>query len=64
MENESKPAGSKRMEILQQSLAKKQTAFDNKLQAHFEDMQSANGQPHYSEKIIDRLAAHHGSRVG
>ncbi|UOO76513.1 hypothetical protein LVJ85_10955 [Neisseria sp. Dent CA1/247] len=45
MENESKPAGSKRMDILQQSLAKKQTAFDNKLQAHFDDVQSANGQP-------------------
>lgn len=45
MENESKPVGSKRMEILQQSLAKKQTAFDNKLQAHFDDVQSANGQP-------------------
>ncbi|WP_054599958.1 hypothetical protein [Neisseria sp. 74A18] len=45
MENESKPASSKRMEILQQSLAKKQTAFDNKLQAHFDDVQSANGQP-------------------
>ncbi|OSI07419.1 Uncharacterised protein [Neisseria animaloris] len=45
MENESKPAGSKRMEVLQQSLTKKQTAFDNKLQAHFDDVQSANGQP-------------------
>ncbi|RPD90192.1 hypothetical protein EGK75_01960 [Neisseria weixii] len=40
-----KPAGSRRMEILQQSLADKQAAFDERLQAHFDDVKSANGQP-------------------
>ena len=45
-ENENKqPAGSRRMEILQQSLAKKQAAFDQRLQNHFDDVRSANGQP-------------------
>ena len=44
-ENERKPAGSRRLEILQQSLAKKQAAFDDKIQAHFDDVRSANGQP-------------------
>lgn len=39
------PAGSRRMEILQQSLANKQAAFDERLQAHFDDVKSANGQP-------------------
>ncbi|ASK27157.1 hypothetical protein BG910_04860 [Neisseria chenwenguii] len=40
-----KPAGSRRMEILQRSLANKQAAFDERLQAHFDDVKSANGQP-------------------
>lgn len=40
-----KSAGSRRMEILQQSLANKQAAFDERLQAHFDDVKSANGQP-------------------
>lgn len=45
-ENENKqPAGSRRMKILQQSLAKKQAAFDQRLQNHFDDVRSANGQP-------------------
>lgn len=39
------PASSRRMEILQQSLAKKQAAFDIRLQNHFDDVLSANGQP-------------------
>ena len=39
------PASSRRMEILQQSLAKKQAAFDKRLQNHFDDVLSANGQP-------------------
>ncbi|MDO4226208.1 hypothetical protein [Neisseria sp.] len=37
--------GSRRMEVLQQSLAKKQAAFDQSLQAHIDDVRSANGQP-------------------
>lgn len=46
VENENKqPAGSRRMKILQQSLAKKQAAFDQRLQNHFDDVRSANGQP-------------------
>lgn len=45
-ENENKqPAGSRRMKILQQSLVKKQAAFDQRLQSHFDDVRSANGQP-------------------
>ncbi len=40
-----KSAGSRRMEILQQSLANKQAAFDERLQAHFDEVKSANGQP-------------------
>ena len=39
------PASSRRMEILQQSLVKKQAAFDKRLQNHFDDVLSANGQP-------------------
>lgn len=39
VENENKqPAGSRRMKILQQSLAKKQAAFDQRLQNHFDDV--------------------------
>lgn len=47
-ENEKAPspaAGSRRLEILQQSLEKKEKRFDEKLQAHFDDVKSANGQP-------------------
>ena len=45
-DNENKqPAGSRRMKILQQSLVKKQAAFDQRLQNHFDDVRSANGQP-------------------
>ena len=45
-ENENKqPSGSRRMKILQQSLVKKQAAFDQRLQNHFDDVRSANGQP-------------------
>jgi len=36
---------SKKLEILQQSLTKKQSAFDDKLNAHFETVKEANGQP-------------------
>lgn len=36
---------SKRLEILQGSLAKKTALFDQKLQAHMDDVKSANGQP-------------------
>lgn len=36
---------SKRLEILQASLAKKQEKFDNKISEHFADVKSANGQP-------------------
>ena len=36
---------SKKLEILQQSLEKKQSAFDDKLNAHFETVKEANGQP-------------------
>lgn len=36
---------SRRLEILQQSLEKKQAEFDGRLQAHFDDVKSANGQP-------------------
>ena len=39
------PASSRRLEILHQSLAKKQAAFDKRLQNHFDDVLSANGQP-------------------
>ncbi|WP_368568149.1 hypothetical protein [Acinetobacter nosocomialis] len=34
-----------RLEILKQSLEKKEKAFDLKLNAHFDDVKSANGQP-------------------
>ncbi|MFH3939201.1 hypothetical protein WDA44_01885 [Acinetobacter nosocomialis] len=34
-----------RLEILKQSLEKKEQAFNSKLNAHFEDVKSANGQP-------------------
>ena len=45
-ENENRqPAGSKRMEILQRSLEKKQAAFDQRLQNHLDDVRGANGQP-------------------
>ena len=36
---------SKKLEILQQSLTKKQSAFDDKLNTHFEIVKEANGQP-------------------
>lgn len=36
---------SKRLEILEGSLAKKTALFDQKLQAHMDDVKSANGQP-------------------
>ena len=40
-ENENKqPAGSRRMKILQQSLVKKQAAFDQRLQNHFDDVRT------------------------
>ena len=39
------PLSSKRLEILQNSLAKKQAAFDDRLQGYFDDVKSANGQP-------------------
>jgi len=35
----------KRLSILQNSLAKKEAAFDDRLQSHFDDVRSANGQP-------------------
>ena len=34
-----------RLEILKKSLAKKEDAFNSKLNSHFEDVKSANGQP-------------------
>ena len=36
---------SKRLEVLKQSLAKKQALFDSKLSAHFDSVKQANGQP-------------------
>jgi len=36
---------SKRLEILKSSLSKKEAKFDEKLDAHFSDVRSANGQP-------------------
>ena len=41
--NEGKPMA--RLEILKRSLAKKEEAFNSKLNSHFEDVKSANGQP-------------------
>lgn len=35
----------KRLEVLQQSLAKKEALFDSKLSAHFASVKQANGQP-------------------
>lgn len=57
VENENKqPAGSRRMKILQQSLAKKQAAFDQRLQNHFDDVRSANGQPLKPKSLRRRIA--------
>jgi hypothetical protein len=36
---------SPRLEVLRQSLAKKQAAFEQRLSAHMDDVKSANGQP-------------------
>lgn len=36
---------SKRLDILRNSLEKKQACFDSKLSTHFSDVRSANGQP-------------------
>ncbi|MDO4641708.1 MAG: zincin-like metallopeptidase domain-containing protein [Neisseria sp.] len=44
-EDGQQPAGSKRLAILQRSLEKKQAEFDRRLQDHFDDARSTNGQP-------------------
>ncbi|BEM10535.1 hypothetical protein SM14VA5_30390 [Serratia marcescens] len=43
--NELKPDTSKRLEILKASLAKKESQFNERLQAHFDTVKLANGQP-------------------
>ena len=44
-ENDIQQPTSKRMEVLQRSLEKKQTKFDRQLQKHVDDVRGANGQP-------------------
>lgn len=45
MADEKQQPGSRRMEILQRSLEKKQSNFEQRLQSHFDDVRGANGQP-------------------